>query len=179
MSRTRLADDVSEYLSATPATNDLPHRILITNLEGRSLGSLINALRDDFEYPVYTLDMDNPSVTDLLGEPVLKPGTDSVEWTDGTLSKALKASQNERVFLTIHNLLSFLEEPAVKMTIQNALDSEVTVQFPQKNKTISGNRENLVVLAGIDESIDMTEIDQPIRERFTTTFDATIDTADR
>lgn len=151
-------------------TGQLP-RYLVSGPTGTGKTHLARSIAKEREDPMFVIQgkyaLDS---SDLLGSPVLVNG--ETIWTDGVLTKALIASQEQEVVLLIDEVNR--SRPESKGILFSALDDRCEVVLDARNgETIKGNPENLVVIGTINEGKDYTvqDMDKAEKRRFGRKFE--------
>lgn len=180
---TRIPSGTPEYLESdsevTRIMADITHRedsgqmprYLISGDTGAGKTHLSKTIAEDLSAPLFTIQgkysMDE---SDLLGSPVLVNG--ETIWTDGTLTKALLASQDREVVLLVDELNR--ARPESKGVLFSALDDRCRVELDARGgEVVEGNPDNLIVIGTINEGSEyaVQELDKAEKRRFGRKFE--------
>lgn len=151
-------------------TNQLP-RYLVSGDTGTGKTHLARSIAEEREAPMFVIQgkysLDS---SDLLGSPMLV--NQETIWTDGVLTKALLASQEQEVVLLVDEVNR--ARPESKGILFSALDDRCEVVLDSRNgETIKGNPENLIVIGTINEGSDyaVQDMDKAEKRRFGRKFE--------
>lgn len=146
-------------------------RYLISGATGAGKTHLAESIATELDAPMFTIQgkysMDEG---DLLGSPVLVNG--ETIWTDGTLTKALLASQKQEVVLLVDELNR--ARPESKGVLFSALDDRCQVELDARGgETVQGDPDNLIVIGTMNEGseYEVQSLDKAEKRRFGRKFE--------